>query len=110
VLFGTHVSGPGKGFSVADFDTSTGALTNVHFLLEAPAPAYFVLAKNETLLYSCNSDDFISAYRVDRSNGTLEFINRHPSGGGDRATLVWTELKNMSSWPTIREEASRLGG
>jgi hypothetical protein len=39
VYFGTHTAGPGKGFSLAHFDTTTGALSKPEFLLEAPAPA-----------------------------------------------------------------------
>ena len=40
VYFGTHTAGPGKGFSLAHFDTTTGALSKTEFLLEAPAPAH----------------------------------------------------------------------
>src|ERR1700733_13488452 len=55
VYFGTHVGGAGKGFSVSHFDTQTGVLSPPKFLLEAPAPAYFIFDPSQKFLYACNS-------------------------------------------------------
>ena len=49
VYFGTHTAGPGKGFSLARFDTTTGALSKPEFLLEAPAPAYFIITPDGSI-------------------------------------------------------------
>ena len=43
VFFGTHSAGPQKGISVAHFNPETGALTQPELVVEAPAPAYFIL-------------------------------------------------------------------
>jgi 6-phosphogluconolactonase len=83
VLFGTHVAGPGKGFSVAHFDTASGELTKPTFLIEAPSPAYYIIAPGGRRLYTCNSPGFVSAYSIENSNGKLRFLNQQPSGGGD---------------------------
>ena len=83
VYFGTHTAGPGKGFSVSHFDTVTGALSEPQFLLETPAPAYFVIAPGGRRLYSCNSTGFVSAYSIDPATAQLKLINQKPSGGGD---------------------------
>ena len=83
VYFGTHVAGPGKGFSLAHFDTTTGALSKPEFLLEAPAPAYFIIAPDGKHLYTCNSTGFVSAYAIDRATARLTLLNQVPSGGGD---------------------------
>jgi 6-phosphogluconolactonase len=83
VLIGTHVSGPGKGFSVAHFDTATGLLSKPTFLTEASAPAYFVIAPGGRRLYTCNSPGFVSAYAIENPAGKLRFLNQQPSGGGD---------------------------
>ena len=83
VYFGTHTAGPGKGFSVSHFDTVTGALSKPEFLLETPAPAYFVIAPGGRRLYSCNSTGFVSAYSIDPATAQLKLINQKPSGGGD---------------------------
>jgi 6-phosphogluconolactonase len=83
VLFGTHSSGPQIGFSIARFSLTTGLLETPHFLLQSPAPAYFVLGRGDRFLYTCNSDGFVSAYKVNSQKGELTFLNKQPTGGGD---------------------------
>ena len=85
VYFGTHSRGPGIGFSVAHFDTDTGALTQPRFLTEAVEPAYFVIHPDGRHLYTCNSGSpgGVSAYEIDRATGQLTLLNKEPSGGGD---------------------------
>ena len=83
VLFGTHVSGPGKGFSASHFDAKTGVLSHPEFVTEAGGPAYFVLAAGQTRLYTCNSDGFVSAYSVTSEGRSLTLLNKVPSEGGD---------------------------
>jgi len=83
VYFGTHTAGPGKGFSMARFNTETGALTRPEFILETPAPAYYVIAPGGRRLYACNSTGFVSAYSIDASTARLSLLNQKPSGGGD---------------------------
>jgi len=83
VYFGTHTAGPGKGFSVSHFNTTTGALSKPEFELETPAPAYFVIAPGGRRLYACNSTGFVSAYSIDPATAHLKPINQKPSGGGD---------------------------
>jgi 6-phosphogluconolactonase len=91
VYIGTHSAGPQKGISVAHFNSATGVLTKPELIVEAPAPAYFILHPNGKYLYVCNSNDFargytgqiISAYSVDPKNGTLTILNQQSSGGAD---------------------------
>ena len=83
VLFGTHVAGPGKGFSVSSFDPKTGALGKPEFVTEAEAPAYFILADGDRRLYTCNSTGFVSAYAVADGGRSLTLLSKVPSGGGD---------------------------
>ena len=108
VYIGTHTAGPGKGFSLAHFDTTTGALTKPEFLLEAPAPAYFIIAPDGKHLYTCNSTGFVSAYAIDRATARLTLLNQVPSGGGDpsyisldqnRAIRVRGQLRWREMWP-----------
>jgi len=73
VFFGTHSIGSQKGISVAHFNSETGVLTKPELVVEAPAPAYFILHPDGKHLYVCNSNDFakgytgqtISAYSID---------------------------------------------
>lgn len=55
IYFGSHSTGPNAGFSLAHFDTDTGALSKPEFLLEARAPAFFLITADGQHLYSCNS-------------------------------------------------------
>jgi 6-phosphogluconolactonase len=82
VYFGTHTAAPGKGFSVSHFNTESGALSKPEFLLETPAPAYYIIAPGGHRLYSCNSNGFISSYSID-ADAKLQLINQVSSGGGD---------------------------
>ena len=85
VYFGTHRSGTNVGFSLAHFDTDTGALTKPEFLMQSPAPAYFVIHPDGRHLYTCNSGSpgEVSAYEIEPHTGALKFLNRLPAGGGD---------------------------
>ena len=85
VYFGTHSTGPGLGFSIAHFDTDTGALTTPKLAIEATSPAYFVIHPDGRHLYTCNSGSpgGVSAYGIERATGQLTLLNKEPSGGGD---------------------------
>jgi 6-phosphogluconolactonase len=91
VFFGTHSVGPGRGISVAHFDSATGVLTQPQLVVEAPAPAFFVLAPDGRHLYACNSNDFargytgetISAFSIEPETGRLTLLNQQPSAGAD---------------------------
>jgi len=91
VFFGTHAVGPGRGLSVAHFDSDTGVLTRPQLVVEAAAPAFFVIHPDGRHLYACNSNDFargftgetISAFSIDPQTGRLALINQQSSGGAD---------------------------
>jgi 6-phosphogluconolactonase len=89
VFFGTHRAGPGRGLSVAHFDTDTGALTVPKFDVEAVAPAYFVIHPDKLHLYTCNSGrpGGVSAYSIDPHTGQLTLLNHKPSGGADTSYI-----------------------
>jgi 6-phosphogluconolactonase len=95
VFFGTHVDAPGHGFSVARFDTRTGALTKPEFLMQAANPGFFVFHPDGKHLYAANEVDtyhgqptgFVSAYTVDPVTAHLTLINEQPSAGAGPAYL-----------------------
>jgi 6-phosphogluconolactonase len=91
VYFGTHRAGPGIGFSLAHFDTDTGALTKPEFIMEAEEPAFFVIHPDGKHLYTCNSGKTTgaaSAYEIDPRTGRLTLLNRKPSGGPDPSYIT----------------------
>jgi len=93
VFFGSHSVGPGRGISVAHFDSVEGVLSSPELVVEAAAPAFFVLHPDGRHLYTCNSNDFsrgwtgktVSAYSIDSQNGhvSLTLINQQSVGGAD---------------------------
>jgi 6-phosphogluconolactonase len=95
VYFGSHSAAPGAGFSLARFDTDTGALTKPKFILEAKEPAFFVLSADGRRLYTCNSGTpgGLSAYSVDRTDGHLTLLNRVLAGGGDTSFICLDRIE-----------------
>jgi 6-phosphogluconolactonase len=89
VYFGSHSSALGAGFSLAHFDTDTGALTKPEFILEAKEPAFFVLSADGSHLYTCNSGTpgGLSSYAVEPHTGRLRLLNRVLAGGGDTSFI-----------------------
>ena len=91
VYFGTHRSGPGIGFSLAHFDTDTGALTKPEFIMEAVEPAFFVIHPDGRHLYTCNSGSTtgsVSAYEINPKTGKLTLLNEKPAGGADPSYIT----------------------
>ena len=64
VYFGTQHSGTNIGFSLAHFNTDTGALTQPEFLIQSPAPAYFVIHPDGRHLYTCNATQSRRRFRL----------------------------------------------
>lgn len=89
VYFGTQREGPDAGFSLARFDTETGALSKPQLIEKADAPSYFVINPDGKRLYTTNfrGAGGISAYRIDPKTGALTLINRI-SGNGASTTYV----------------------
>ena len=114
VFFGTHAIGTGRGLSVAHFDSDTGVLSKPELVLEAAAPAFFVIHTDGRHLYACNSNDFakgytgqtVSAYAIEPASGRLSLVNQQPSGGAIRPTSRSTPRAGTCSSPTTRAVAS----
>lgn len=89
LYIGTGASGPGKGFSMAQFNSETGKLTAPQLNIEAAAPSYFVIAPdhkhlytvNETGTWNNNPTGSVSAYAIDQASGKLTLLNQQSSGG-----------------------------
>ena len=99
VYFGTHRSGPGIGFSLAHFDTDTGALTKPEFIMEAEAPAFFVIHTDGKHLYTCNAGQktgSVSAYEIDPKTGKLTLLNQQPSGGAEPSYITLDKTEHYA--------------
>jgi len=94
VYFGTRDSGPGRGFSLAHFDSVTGAMTQPAVIEPAVGPAFFMIHPNGKHLYTVNTlglnvpgEGKVSAYSIDTKTGHLTLINSQPSGGSNPAQV-----------------------
>ncbi|MGB6430945.1 MAG: lactonase family protein [Candidatus Acidiferrales bacterium] len=93
VFFGTHVDMPGRGFSIARFDSQTGLLSFPQFLMQADAPGYFILDSTGSHLYATVSENTlagqptggVSAYAVDPTTAHLTLLNTVPSDSANPA-------------------------
>ncbi|HVY72396.1 MAG TPA: lactonase family protein [Verrucomicrobiae bacterium] len=88
VYFGTRDQGPDKGFSVAHFNTATGALSQPEYIQAAVGPAFFMVHPDGRHLYTVNThgsnvaeEGMVSAYELDPKTGKLTLLNSQPSGG-----------------------------
>lgn len=88
VYFGTRDQGPDKGFSLAHFNTETGALSPPQFIQAAIGPGFFMIHPDGRHLYTANTrglnapgEGMVSAYEIDPKTGQLKFLNSQPSGG-----------------------------
>ncbi len=95
IYFGTRDQGPDKGFSLAHFNTETGALTQPELIQPAIGPGFFMVHPDGRHLYTVNShggtdaplEGMVSAYELDPKMGKLTLINSQPSGGQNPAYL-----------------------
>ena len=92
VYFGTRDLGPGKGFSLAHFDSVTGALSQPVVVEPAVGPGFFMIHPDGKHLYTVNTlgpdnpaAGKVSAYTIDAKTGHLTLINSQPSGGPNPA-------------------------
>ena len=95
IILGTGelVPGSGDGVTVYRMDDA-GHLTRL-FATGKPNPTYLALSSDRRFLYAVNelkeyheeASAAVSAYKIDPQSGTLTFLNRRMTGGGDACCL-----------------------
>jgi 6-phosphogluconolactonase len=89
VFFGTYTGGKSKGIYRAQFNPSTGALSEVACVAETPSPSFLAWHPDGRWLYAVNeTGDFggektgtVTAFAVDRPSGKLTVLNQQATGG-----------------------------
>jgi 6-phosphogluconolactonase len=99
VYFGTRDLGADKGFSLAHFDSVTGALTQPMLIEPAVGPGFFMIHPDGKHLYTVNTlgpdnpgEGKVSAYAMDAKTGHLTLLNSQPSGGPNPAHLSFDRI------------------
>jgi 6-phosphogluconolactonase len=79
----------GDGISVYQVNTQTGALTLVQLVKDLVNPSFLALSANAERLYTVHGDQSdISAFKVDKADGTLTFLNRQSTQGKNPVHLA----------------------
>jgi 6-phosphogluconolactonase len=83
VYFGTYTAKASKGIYAYRFQPSSGKLTEIGVVAEAPNPSFLALSPDRRYLYAVNwkgsetvKGDTISAYAVDSHTAKLTFLNK----------------------------------
>jgi 6-phosphogluconolactonase len=77
----------GEGISVYRVDEDNGALTRVQVIRDLVNPSYLALSGSH--LYTVHGDQSeVSAFRVDRASGQLQFLNRQSTEGRNPVHLA----------------------
>jgi 6-phosphogluconolactonase len=110
-----HVDGKAEGIYSYRLEASTGALQELSVTKGIVNPSFLTLDPQQRYLYAaCEIKDYqgqtggaVFAYAVDRSNGSLHYLNAQPTIGTDPchlsvdATGKWLLLANYSSGSVI---------
>jgi 3-carboxymuconate cyclase len=85
---------------VYNFNAATGKAEWVSNTEEVVNPSYLAIAPGGSFLYSCTETITVdagglSAFRFNRNNGTLTFINKQSSGGDNPA---YVSVDNSGKW------------
>ncbi len=79
----------GDGISVFKFDQNTGDLSLVQIVGDLVNPSFLALDHSGQHLYAVHGDlSDISAFKVDKVTGKLQFINRQSTGGQNPVHLA----------------------
>jgi 6-phosphogluconolactonase len=89
VYIGSNTNATTKGISVARFDTSSGALSELELAVEAAQPTFFAIHPSGRFLYAIHEiNNFegkragaLGAYAIDRSSRQLTLLNRLTTQG-----------------------------
>ena len=89
VYFGTGGTVQGKGIFRSDLDSQAGHLTEAELAVEAMRPGVIALHPEGTHVYAVGRPagyrgprgGAVSAYQIDRENGSLTLLNSQDSGG-----------------------------
>ena len=92
VFIGTYTRGTSSadGIYTSIFDDESGRLSPPTLATKADNPSFLAIHPGMDVVFACNeTNDFggestgaVSAFRIEKSDGTLTLINQQPTGGG----------------------------
>ena len=93
---GTYTSNGSKGIYVYDFDAANGKVSLISNTDSADNPSYLCISPDGNFVYAVNEvsrqqSGLVAAYRFNKTNGTLQFINRQLSGSENPCHISITQ-------------------
>ena len=100
LFIGTYTGSGSKGIYVYRFDPASGKLDSLYATSGVVNPSFLAVAAGGKYLYACTETATvnaggISAFAVNRNNGSLAFLNKQPSGGDNP---VYVSVHNSGKW------------
>lgn len=105
LLVGTYTSGRSEGIYVYKFNSATGDTSYVS-MAKASNPSYLAVSKNKKYVYAVSEDGddkgSVAAFSFNKKTGTLQFLNKHSSGGDHPCYVAinesgkWVAVANYS--------------
>src|SRR5688500_6691584 len=91
LLIGTYTTGKSEGIYVYKFNSSNGEFSAVSKIWSGN-PSYLAIAPGTRFVYSVNENQpgTVSSFSFDESTGTLQELNKQPSGG-DHPCYITTD-------------------
>ncbi|MEE9168681.1 MAG: lactonase family protein [bacterium] len=93
---GTNTSGKSEGIYICSMDTDSGAIKLKSLTRGVINPTFLAVDQRQRYLYAVNEiagfegqpEGTVSAFRIDKQTGELDFLHRQPSGGASPCHLV----------------------
>jgi 6-phosphogluconolactonase len=108
LFIGTYTNTTSKGIYIYDFNSNTGEAKWLSNTDSVTNPSYLTISKDYKYVYAVNETNGanpgrVTAYKFDKKNATLHFINTTASGGDDPCYLAttadnkWLAVANYTS-------------
>jgi len=121
LFVGTYTGTGSKGIYVYRFDAATGKAELLNNTDKADNPSYLAIAPNGKTVYACNeiasaSGGKVSAYRFNRSDGSLRLLNQQATAGDHPAYVAvdkqqkWVVAGNYSGGSITVFPVNKDGG
>ncbi len=101
LFIGSYTDGqPGRGIYVYTFNPKSGAVKAICAIDHITNPSYISLSPNGQYLYACTDTRMpdsgsVTAFKFNRTHGTLSYINRQESGGDNP---VYASVHKEGKW------------
>jgi len=98
LLIGKYTKDGSKGIYVYRFYGETGNLAYLSQIEDVENPAYLCVSPDNKFIYAVNENEkngTVSAFKFDKVNGKIEFINKQPTGDAPAHIIIDKDQKNV---------------